>query len=363
MLSLLALSVALAGCASPPADPGNKNPTPPTDNPTDPQNNESEEPQFNVALRTVDANGTGSEDMGYVFFSTHPFFPGKVMVMAVAKGLAPGPHGFHVHAGTSCSPTPATNGTAAVPGGAAGGHFNPTNASHGAHAGDLGNLVAGVDGRAGLVAFTDKLSLDPADPAYIMGRAVVVHRDIDDGVSQPAGNAGPRVLCGVIADETTPDPDGFAGAMLSVATPNGSGEPVGEAMFIQWDNATWAFAYASNLTVGPHGIHVHANGSCDPTPATNTTAAVPAGGAGGHFNPTNATHGQHAGDLGNLVAGADGVGTLTILAPGLSLDPASPNYVGDRSVVVHAKADDGVTDPSGNSGARVLCGIVTSHAE
>jgi Cu-Zn family superoxide dismutase len=118
---------------------------------------------------------------------------GKVHVSADVKGLTPGKHGFHIHAWGDCS---APDGTSA------GGHFNPEGKQHGAptdvnrHVGDLGNIEADSSGEAHL-EWTDPI-LSFTGPHSIIGRAVIVHAGEDDLKSQPTGNAGSRVACGVI---------------------------------------------------------------------------------------------------------------------------------------------------------------------
>lgn len=116
-----------------------------------------------------------------------------VKVMADLTGLTPGKHGFHIHEFGDCSDPK---------GAAAGGHFNPTTHAHGApdatdrHAGDLGNIEADATGKAHL-ELTDKLMKLTGNEA-IVGHAVIVHEKADDLKTQPTGDAGGRVACGVI---------------------------------------------------------------------------------------------------------------------------------------------------------------------
>jgi Cu-Zn family superoxide dismutase len=118
----------------------------------------------------------------------------KVSVTAQLSGLAPGGHGFHVHEKGDCSAPDATS---------AGGHFNPTGKPHGApdagehHAGDLPMLQADANGNATLTADVSGLTIG-AGAADIVGKSVVVHKDVDDYKTQPAGNSGARIGCGVI---------------------------------------------------------------------------------------------------------------------------------------------------------------------
>jgi Cu-Zn family superoxide dismutase len=118
-----------------------------------------------------------------------------VRVVADLTGLTPGDHGFHIHEKGDCS---APDGTSA------GGHFNPGNSPHGApdaaahHAGDLGNVTAGADGKAHLDQVFKFLSL--SGPDTIVGRGLIVHAGKDDMTTQPTGNAGAREACGVIKE-------------------------------------------------------------------------------------------------------------------------------------------------------------------
>lgn len=118
-----------------------------------------------------------------------------VRIVADLKGLSPGRHGFHVHEKGDCSAPDAES---------AGGHFAPGGNPHGApenpaekrHAGDMGNLEAGKDGRARHERVDSVMRLK--GPDSVVGKAVVVHAGPDDLTSQPSGNSGPRVACGVI---------------------------------------------------------------------------------------------------------------------------------------------------------------------
>jgi len=119
---------------------------------------------------------------------------GKVEVEVDLKGLRPGDHGFHIHEKGDCSSPDALS---------AGGHFNPDKKEHGApdapahHAGDLGNLTVGADGTVKTTVTVDFLTLGDA-PNSAVGKAVIVHEKPDDLKSQPVGNAGGRVACGVV---------------------------------------------------------------------------------------------------------------------------------------------------------------------
>jgi superoxide dismutase, Cu-Zn family len=114
----------------------------------------------------------------------------SVAVVGTVNGLTPGKHGFHIHEGRSCDNR--------------GSHFHPGNAPHGApenpddkrHLGDLGNVVAGQDGTAQYSGVAKNVSL--TGPNAIAGRVLVVHQGEDDYVSQPGGNAGEQIGCGVI---------------------------------------------------------------------------------------------------------------------------------------------------------------------
>jgi superoxide dismutase, Cu-Zn family len=119
----------------------------------------------------------------------------KVRVIVFAQGLVPGrTHGFHIHEAGDCS---SGDGMSTK------GHFNPQGKPHGnpaspeRHAGDLPALVAGKNGRAKIDVLVDAITIAPG-PASIVGRGLIIHADPDDYKTQPTGNAGARIACGVI---------------------------------------------------------------------------------------------------------------------------------------------------------------------
>lgn len=104
-----------------------------------------------------------------------------------------------------------------------------------------------------------------------------------------------------------------------------------------------------------HALHIHEHGDC---------SSVDASSAGGHFNPGQQPHGRagadphHAGDMDNIVADAYGVAHVDVRARGVTLGGGASNDVAGRAVVVHAGPDDYRSQPAGNAGARVACGVI-----
>lgn len=139
---------------------------------------------------------SGSKAAGTVTFTKEG---NGIKVVANVTGVEPGKHGFHIHEKGDCSATDAAT---------AGGHFNPGSAAHGApgtavrHAGDLGNIDIKKDG-TGVLKISVKDPKDFSAWADIAGKAVILHEKADDLKTQPTGDAGKRIACGVI--ELTPN--------------------------------------------------------------------------------------------------------------------------------------------------------------
>lgn len=141
---------------------------------------------------------------------------------------------------------------------------------------------------------------------------------------------------------------------------NSQGQKVGQAQLEETSKGVKITLTVENLPPGTHAFHIHEKGLCDP-PDFMT--------AGGHFNPFHKHHGlknpagPHAGDLPNLVVGADGKDTLEAVASLVTLKPGENSlfHPGGTSLVIHAGPDDYMTDPAGNAGARIACGVVTKQ--
>jgi Cu-Zn family superoxide dismutase len=165
------------------------------------------------------------------------------------------------------------------------------------------------------------------------------------------------VICGGCTSALTRHP--VAAATVALADANGAS--VGTAQL--WQEAgglVHVDVTASALTPGSHGIHFHEVGRCEGGTQFST--------AGAHYNPLNRNHGlsapggPHAGDAPNLVAGDDGRGNLSFTTDRVTLTSGGTSlFDADGSaLVLHAAPDDQVSQPAGNSGARVACGVVQS---
>jgi Cu-Zn family superoxide dismutase len=142
---------------------------------------------------------------------------------------------------------------------------------------------------------------------------------------------------------------------------NAGGSPVGTAQIWQDKSGLVHVDIASlSLPAGTHGIHFHEVGKCDGSTST------PFSTAGAHYNPMGKEHGlqnpngPHAGDNPNIDIPASGIGKVAFSTNRVSLTPGTGSLfdADGSSLVIHAAADDQITNPSGNSGARIACGIV-----
>jgi len=169
------------------------------------------------------------------------------------------------------------------------------------------------------------------------------------------------------------------GAKAHAAIKDAQGKKVGDATLTQMAHGVVIVAELSGLPPGQHGMHIHAIGKCEPPAFTS---------AGGHFNPTghkhgyNAEAGPHMGDMPNLIVASDGKATVDVYVADLSLGDSgvasgtstpekaaggaqtassAAHNVFDRggaALVIHAKVDDYASDPAGNSGDRIACGVI-----
>lgn len=140
---------------------------------------------------------------------------------------------------------------------------------------------------------------------------------------------------------------------------NKDGKKSGEAALTQLKKGVLVQIHVTGLQPGTHGFHIHTVGKCD-TPKFESSGA--------HFNPTDMKHGYnnpsgyHAGDLTNLVANKNGVGEGEFFLDTVTLEKGQPNSLFDEdgsALVIHNETDDYSTDPAGNSGDRVGCGVIT----
>ncbi len=147
--------------------------------------------------------------------------------------------------------------------------------------------------------------------------------------------------------------------MIKVKLINSKGQPAGKAVLKQKKDGVQVKISLENVPFGEHGVHIHQNAVCDAPDFKS---------AGGHFNPDGKQHGfqnpegHHAGDTpSNVSVGEDHRGSATWMLTAVTLQPGAPNSLlshGGTSLMVHEHADDMKTDPSGNSGNRIACGVI-----
>ena len=162
-----------------------------------------------------------------------------------------------------------------------------------------------------------------------------------------------------LTDEASVAEEQSYDAVVTLSGASGS-TVTGSAMFTDLGNQTVRMNIdVQNLEEGEHALHLHQNGDCSAADATS---------AGGHWNPTNRPHGRrgeaefHKGDIANLEVGSDGSVSWTQDISGWTIGgPDSTNIV-SKAVIIHADADDFISQPAGNAGARVACGVIQAVA-
>jgi Cu-Zn family superoxide dismutase len=163
----------------------------------------------------------------------------------------------------------------------------------------------------------------------------------------------PMVLAGCTTSGTTTETPPVAGRVATATLLTAAGKDVGKVTVREADGGLSVSVDAHDLSPGMHGAHLHTVGKCE---------APDFASAGGHWNPTNMKHGSmnpqgpHEGDMPNLMIDADGRGKLTTRLAGGNFDALMD--ADGAAMVIHAAADDLKTDPSGNSGARLACGVL-----
>ncbi|MEO8633663.1 MAG: superoxide dismutase family protein [Gemmatimonadales bacterium] len=162
-------------------------------------------------------------------------------------------------------------------------------------------------------------------------------------------------------DSTSPTPAGsvatHAASRVTFAIIDSAGRRVGQVSAVETGAGVQLDVFVAGMPPGMHGMHLHDAGLCE-APAFTTAA--------GHLNPASRQHGHknplgaHQGDLPNLVIDPKGVGRARVLIAAVTLQPPAPSIAGPgTALVIHADPDDELTDPTGNSGVRIACGVIT----
>ena len=167
-----------------------------------------------------------------------------------------------------------------------------------------------------------------------------------------------RVMCGLMAVAAVTVSFSAHAQTAKASLKDASGKDVGTVQLRQTPHGVLLKMSLKGVAPGEHAFHIHAVGKCEP-PFTS---------AGGHFNPASKKHGMeaaegsHAGDMPNLHIPANGELTIGIANPMISLVKGQPSSVFDAdgsSIIIHAGPDDYKTDPTGNAGDRIVCGVIT----
>ena len=142
----------------------------------------------------------------------------------------------------------------------------------------------------------------------------------------------------------------------AIIQPRNNSSISGKVTFVEKNGVVWMEASITNASEGNHAIHIHAIGDC---------SAPDGKSAGGHWNPTNESHGKwgiepfHRGDIGNIVIGAEGKGTISRETDlwCIGCEDETKNIIG-KSIIIHQGPDDFTSQPAGAAGARIGCGVI-----
>ena len=217
-----------------------------------------------------------------------------------------------------------------------------------------------IDGAGGLVYSPSPMKTGILTSCMVLGLVVMgcasqpaepaATPEVPPPAAEPASEAP-------AAPAAAPEAAAAAPALRNIEVPieaKSGSKLAGKATLTETEGGVHVLLALEGVEPGEHGAHVHEKGDC---------SAADGASAGGHFNPHSKDHGlpgadkRHLGDLGNITIGKDGKGTLDITAPGANLKDGDPQSFVGRSIIVHAKKDDG-GQPTGNAGGRVGCGVI-----
>ena len=163
------------------------------------------------------------------------------------------------------------------------------------------------------------------------------------------------MACGALLISGCATTEGEEPAASAKLEPRSGSGVQGTVTFTQVEDLVRVSGTVTGHSKGPKGFHIHEKGDCSAPDATS---------AGGHFNPATSKHGgpysdvKHAGDLGNLNFNATGEAKFSFVVGDISVSSTRPDGIIGRAAIVHAATDDLKTDPTGNAGGRVACGVI-----
>ena len=163
------------------------------------------------------------------------------------------------------------------------------------------------------------------------------------------------VACGALLAAGCAEMESREPTAIAKLEPRSGSQVQGTVTFTQIGDVVRVTGEITGHTKGPKGFHIHDKGDCSDDKAMST---------GGHFNPHKSKHGgpyepvKHAGDLGNLTFNDAGVAKINFTVGDIAVNSSDANGIIGRAVIVHAAADDLKTDPTGNAGGRVACGVI-----